>query len=155
MECNIRLDLEPMICYNCIIMFQHIKKSRISYYVDVCYPPTAPFGVIATRNLKSESHLPKKCVISLIESLLKLMKNAFYFILKALYVLKIFLFFSRLFGHVAKTTWLERLTLKFMTAQPGLQTIAIHILPNISRSKGNQTMKFVQLIEYDKRNIIL
>ena len=42
-----------------------------------------------------------------------------------------------------------------MTAQPGLQTIAIHILPNISRSKGNQTMKFVQLIEYDKRNIIL
>ena len=31
---------------------------------------------------------------------------------------------------------------KFMTPQPGQQTIAIHILPNISRSKGNQTMKF-------------
>ena len=26
-------------------------------------------------------------------------------------------------------------------SQPGKQTIAIHILPNISRSKGNQTMK--------------
>ena len=25
-----------------------------------------------------------------------------------------------------------------MTSQPGLQTIAIHILPNISQSKGNQ-----------------
>ena len=29
-----------------------------------------------------------------------------------------------------------------MTSQPGLQTIAIYILPNISQSKGNQTMKF-------------
>ena len=37
-----------------------------------------------------------------------------------------------------------------MTSQPGLQTIAIHILPNISRSKGNQTMKLGQLIEYNK-----
>ena len=40
-----------------------------------------------------------------------------------------------------------------MTSQPGLQTIAIHILPNISQSKGNQTIKFGQLIEYNKRNI--
>ena len=29
----------------------------------------------------------------------------------------------------------------------------MHILPNISRSKGNQTMKFGQLIEYNFRNI--
>ena len=29
----------------------------------------------------------------------------------------------------------------------------MHILPNISRSKGNQTMKFGQLRDYDKRNI--
>ena len=35
-----------------------------------------------------------------------------------------------------------------MTPQPGKQTIAIRILPNIARSKGNQTMKFVQLREY-------
>ena len=39
-----------------------------------------------------------------------------------------------------------------MTSQPGLQTIAIHILPNISQSKGKQTMKFGQLIKYNKRN---
>ena len=31
----------------------------------------------------------------------------------------------------------------------------IHILPNISQSKGIQTMKFGQLIEYNKRNIFL
>ena len=42
-----------------------------------------------------------------------------------------------------------------MTSQPGLQTIAIHILPNISQSKGNQTMKLGQLIEYNKKNIFL
>ena len=42
-----------------------------------------------------------------------------------------------------------------MTSQPGKQTIAIHILTNISRSKGNQTMKFGQLIEYDMRTIFL
>ena len=42
-----------------------------------------------------------------------------------------------------------------MTSQPGQQTIAIHILPNISRSKDNQTMKFGQLIEYNMRKILL
>ena len=48
-----------------------------------------------------------------------------------------------------------RLTSKLMTSQPGLQAIAIHILPNISQSKGNETMKFGQLIEYNKINIFL
>ena len=42
-----------------------------------------------------------------------------------------------------------------MTSQPGLQTIAIHILPNISQSKGNQAIKFGQLIERNKENIFL
>ena len=42
-----------------------------------------------------------------------------------------------------------------MTSQPGSQAIVIHILPNISRSKGNQTMKFGQLIECNMRNIFL
>ena len=36
------------------------------------------------------------------KALLKMMKNAFYFTLKALFVLKIFKFLSWLFGHVAK-----------------------------------------------------
>ena len=34
-----------------------------------------------------------------------------------------------------------------MTSQPGQQTIVLHILSSISRSKGNQKMKFDQLIE--------
>ena len=37
-----------------------------------------------------------------------------------------------------------------MTPQPGKQTIATHTLLNISRSKGNQTMKFDQLIDNNK-----
>ena len=36
------------------------------------------------------------------ESPLNMMKNAFYFTLKALFVLKIFEFFSWIFGHVEK-----------------------------------------------------
>ena len=48
-----------------------------------------------------------------------------------------------------------RLISNFMTSQLGQQTIVIHILLNISRSKGNQTMKFGQLIECNMRNIFL
>ena len=48
-----------------------------------------------------------------------------------------------------------RLISKFMTSQPGKQTIAIYTLPNISRSKRNQTMKLGQLIEYNMSNIFL
>ena len=39
-----------------------------------------------------------------------------------------------------------------MTSQLGKQTIAVHILSNISRSKSNQTIKFDQLIESNMRN---
>ena len=39
-----------------------------------------------------------------------------------------------------------------MTSRPGSQTILVHILPNFLRSKGNQTMKFGQLIECSMRN---
>ena len=42
-----------------------------------------------------------------------------------------------------------------MPSQPGLQTIPIQILPNISQSKINQIMKFGQLIEHNTRNIFL
>ena len=48
-----------------------------------------------------------------------------------------------------------------MTSQTGQRIIRIHILPNISRSKGNQAIieinheiiKFSQLIKYSVRNI--
>ena len=40
-----------------------------------------------------------------------------------------------------------------MKSQPGKETIATHILPSISQSKGNETIKFGQLIEYNKISI--
>ena len=42
-----------------------------------------------------------------------------------------------------------------MTPQSWKQTLAINILPNISRSKANKTMKFGQLIEDNMKNIFL
>ena len=86
-----------------------------------------------------------------------MMANAFYFILKAFFVLKIFKFLSWLFGHVNFNSLIREiwLTLKFITSQPGKQTIAIDILPNILRSKGNQIMKIDELIECNMTNIFL
>ena len=63
----------------------------------------------SVKQLKSDSDLPKKiCVICLVESPLKMTKNAFYFILKALFFPKIFMVMSRLFHQVGKTVSLER-----------------------------------------------
>ena len=48
-----------------------------------------------------------------------------------------------------------------MMSQSGTQIITIHILPNTSRIKGNQTMKLGQLVEckykekYFSRSILL
>ena len=42
-----------------------------------------------------------------------------------------------------------------MTSQPRKQTIAIHILPYISRIKDNQMVTFGQLIEYNMKKIFL
>ena len=41
-----------------------------------------------------------------------------------------------------------------MTSSIGKIIIAIHILPNISRNNGNETMKFGQLIEYNRKNFL-
>ena len=56
-----------------------------------------------TSALKSDCHLPKKLFYLLNEHSIKKMKNVcFFFILKSLFVLKIFEFLSWLFGHVEK-----------------------------------------------------
>ena len=76
----------------------------------------------------------------------EIMKNGFYLMRKALFILQIFTFLSWLFGYVEKR-------LDNIASGTGQQIIAIHILPNISRSKGNQGMKFDQLMQYNIRNI--
>ena len=89
------------------------------------------------------------------ESPLKMMKNVFYFTLKTLFVLKI-LSFVLTFSLVEKRLVRKIKSIsKFMTSQPGKQTIVIHVLPNILRNKDNQAMNFGQLREYNMRNIFL
>ena len=71
------------------------------------------------------------------------MKNAFYFTSEAL-------------SHVAKQLdQKDKSNLKFDDITARLTNSCNNILPNISRSKSNQTMNFGQLTECEKRNIFL
>ena len=90
------------------------------------------------------------------EDPLKMMKNAFCSTSKALFVLKLSIFLPWLYVHEANGLLRTvRLISNFTTSQPGQQTIVIHILSNISKNKGNQAMKFGQLIECNTRKIFL
>ena len=40
-----------------------------------------------------------------------------------------------------------------MMSQSGQQAIIVHIFPNILQSKGKQTLKIGQLIQYNKKHI--
>ena len=105
---------------------------------------------IESRTLKSHSHLSKKKknIICFNDSHSKMMKNVFYFMLKALFVLKIFKFLSWLFEHVEKTAWLER--------YDQFRNLWCHnLVKNELQYTYKQTMKFGQLIEYPKKNIFL
>ena len=73
---------------------------------------------------------------------LKRMKNVFLFHLKSSFRSQSILIFVLTFWWCRKTAWLERLLSRFLTSQSGKQAIAVFMLPNISRSKGNQAMKF-------------
>ena len=84
------------------------------------------------------------------------MKNAFYFILKALFV-PFPVYSKSSFWSCRKNGLIRKISLssKFMTSQPSLQIFDIQILPNISQSKSNQRRKFGQFIEYNKINMFL
>ena len=77
------------------------------------------------------------------------MNNAFYFILKAFSPCFRYLHFCvDGFGYVGR--WLDKkakVISKCKTLQTGTQTIIINILSDISKRKGNQTLKIGQLIE--------
>lgn len=102
--------------------------------------------------LKLESHLPKKCFYWFHKSPIRMTKNAFYLMLKALFVLEVFTFLSWCFGYVEK--WLDK---KAMVTYKIYHVTdwTIQILPNISRYKGNQKMKLVHSTEYHMGNIFL
>ena len=71
-----------------------IKKNKQNYFTKYF-----------ESNIKSDSLLPKKYFICFNESHLKMMKNGFCFILKVVFVLKVFKSLFWLFGHIEK--WLD------------------------------------------------
>ena len=72
-----------------------------------------------------------------------MIKNAFEFTLKSLFVLKILLFLSRLFGNVeTRLDQKYKVNFKIYDFTTGKQLTGIHKLANISKSKNVQTMKF-------------
>ena len=83
----------------------HILESDYNYELKSLTQRRISFNYVF---LKSDSHLSKKKIICFNESPLKMMKNALYFILEALFVLKIFKFLPWLFFDVEKAAWVER-----------------------------------------------
>ena len=85
----------------------------------------------------------------------KIDEKCFLFQLKSFFVSQDIYIFVTFFWSCRRNGLIRniRLTSKLITSQPGLQTAAMQILPNISQSKGKQTFKFGKLIEYNKRNI--
>ena len=71
--------------------------------------------------LKSDSHFPRIIFICFNESLLKVMKNAFYFMLKALFILKIFKIFVWTYWSYRRNGLIRKIKLisKYLASQPG------------------------------------
>ena len=96
----------------------------------------------------------KICFIYFNENPLIMMKNAFYFMLKAFSVLVIFKFLSWLFGYVEKP--LDKKTMVNFKVYEVTNWTANDYNTHIAqylKSKGDQTIK--QLTEYNMRNIFL
>ena len=67
-----------------------------------------------------------------------MMKNTFYFMLRAIFVHEIHTFLYQLFDYIKKKTLIIKLKLisKFMTSQTKQQMNTIYSLPNISKIKA-------------------
>ena len=99
-----------------ILSIWHEKIQIQQYHFNIRYSRFESFNIY-------HYHWPSKkiCFICFNESPIKMFKNTFYFILKALFFLKILQFLCLLFAHVKKTGLIRKikLILKFMTSQPG------------------------------------
>ena len=83
------------------------------------------------------------------------MKNAFISPVKLFSFRRYLKFCSDFFGHVGKRlNEKAKVNFKVYDFIHWELIITIHALPNISRSKGNQEMKFCQLVEYNMGNIL-
>ena len=88
---------------------------------------------------------------------LRMIQNAFYFTLKALFALRVFKFLSWLFGHEGnRLDQKDKINFKiYGVTILGKKQLQCTLFPNMSRSKISQTRKFAQFIENKMRNIFL
>ena len=85
-----------------------------------------------------------------------MMKIDFYFIWKALFILKIFESLSWLFGHVSKQLdKKDKINLEFYDVTAWLTNNCNTHIGQYLKKKDNQTVKFGQLIDYKTKNIFL
>ena len=80
--------------------FSKWSKQKFPHFIK---QETFQFILVDLKRFKVKPSPSKKCVICFIESSSEMIKNPFYLILEALFVLKIFKLLSQLFGQVRKT----------------------------------------------------
>ena len=106
--------------------------------------------------LKSGSPSKKIVYICFSKSLFKTMKNAFYFIVKALFVFERFTCLSWPFGYEEKRLDKEAIdNFKIYDVKEWTTNNYNTHIVHISSSQCNQAMKIGQLIEYNTRNIFI
>ena len=120
----------------CFVCFTLHKKCENKGFIDL----------YSRENMGQRKPVFWHILCSVNESPLKVMKNAFYFIVKTLFVPMIFKFFSWHFWcYVENEKRLDKkvqFSFKTYDVTTWEQTITIHILPNTSRSKVNQIIIF-------------
>ena len=79
------------------------KSFKLIYWFQVSYR----LCLIKQLLLKLVSNLPKNCFVYVNKSLLKKKKNAFCFIWKVVFFLKVFKFLSWILGHAEKAVWFK------------------------------------------------
>ena len=121
---------------------------------EACYEAIAGW---ATVKLKSDSHLSKKLCYLLDWKRFKNDRKCFLFHLESSFCFQDIKVFVTTLSSCRKNGLIRkiRLTSKFMMSQPGLQTLAVYIILNVSQYKYSKAIKFGQLIEYNKKNIFL
>ena len=83
---------------------------------------------------------------------LKIIKNAFYFTLKALFILNIFKFLPWIFGHIKQLDSEDKVNFKIYDVATWLRSNAN---THINQYLDNEAMKFGQFMEYVTRKIFL
>ena len=140
--------------YICVCI---ISTSYWKFYRVLCIIIFLWFWVLRENMISLKGALSSLRSFLATESPFKMMKNVFYFTSKALLVLEIFNFFVLTFlvGQQIRLIRRTRLISKIYDVTAWVTNNWIHILPNILRSKGNQTRKLGQLIDYNTRIIFI